>query len=50
MTKNKTKIILVFLIIALLFSSTFVFADNEDESTAVPISEESETTDRKSVV
>ena len=44
MTKNKTKIILVFLIIALLFSSTFVFADNEDESTAVPISEESETT------
>lgn len=44
MTKNKTKIILVFLIIALLFSSTFVFADNEDESTAVPISDESETT------
>lgn len=44
MTKNKTKIILVFLIIALLFSSTFVFADNEDASTAVPISEESETT------
>ena len=44
MTKNKTKIILVFLIIALLFSSTFVFADNEDEYTAVPISEESETT------
>lgn len=44
MTKNKTKIILVFLIIALLFSSTFVFADNEDASTTVPISEESETT------
>lgn len=43
MTKNKTKFILVFLIIALLFSSTFVFADNE-ESTAVPISDESETT------
>lgn len=44
MTKNKTKIILVFLIIALLFSSTFVFADNEEESPVVPISDESETT------
>lgn len=44
MTKNKTKIILVFLIIALFFSSTFVFADNEENSPVVPISDESETT------
>lgn len=40
MQKNKTKFILVLLIVALLFSSTFVFADNEE---AVPISDESET-------
>ena len=41
MQKNKKKFILVFIIVTLLFSSTFVFADNEKD---VPISEESETT------
>lgn len=40
MQKNKKKFILLLLIVALLFSATFVFADNEE---AVPISDESET-------
>ena len=40
MLKNKKKFILVLLIVALLFSATFVFADNEE---TIPISDESET-------
>lgn len=40
MSKNKTKFILVFLIVTLLFSSTFVFAENDE---VIPISDESET-------
>ena len=37
-TKNKTKFIAIFLILILLFSTTFVFADNEiseDETMAI---------------
>ncbi len=45
MLKNKTKIIAFFLVLFLLFSTTFVFADNEtsEEDGIMPISEETET-------
>lgn len=43
MLKNKTKIILIFLILILLFSTTFVFADNETNDEGImTISEDSE--------
>ncbi len=42
MLKNKTKIILLFLVFILLFSATFVFADNESVDEGImPISENS---------
>lgn len=41
MLKNKTKIITLFLVLILLFSATFVFADNETADDGImPISEE----------
>lgn len=43
MLKNKTKIIALFLVLILLLSATFVFADNEtDDYGIMPISEDSE--------
>lgn len=45
MLKNKTKIILIFLIAILLFSTTCVFANNETNDEGImPISEDSSTT------
>lgn len=43
MFKNKTKIIAFFLVLFLLFSSTFVFADDEvsQDNEIMPISDES---------
>ena len=45
MLKNKTKIIAFFLVLFLLFSTTFVLADNEssEDYGTMPISDESET-------